>query len=246
MKISTIKKYNKKYDYSYTLGAFPTFELIKNKPVQVECVLIHSKTKEEIREKIYSECKKNNIRVEENDKIIEKIRDKDSVLLIGIFNKYDMSLEKGKNHVVLVNPSDAGNLGTIIRTCIGFGIDNLAIIGSAVDIFNPKAIRASMGAIFGINFQSFEDFNEYSSIYGNGRICYPFMLNGEYVLGEFTHEKNMNFSLIFGNESSGLDDSYLNVGRNVVIEHSNKIDSLNLSLASGIAIYEFTKMIKER
>lgn len=245
MKVNEVKKYSKKCDYSYTLGAFPTFELVNKMPQQVECVLLHSKTSEEIRQKICLECNKKGIRIEENDRIIEKIRDKDNILLIGVFNKYKMSLENGKNHVVLVNPSDAGNLGTIVRTCIGFGINNLAIIGSAADIFNPKAIRSSMGAIFGISFQIFKEFDEYYNIYGSERICYPFMLKGEYVLGEFVHEKEQNFSLIFGNESSGLDDSYLEIGRSVVIDHSNNIDSLNLSLATGIGIYEFTKMIKK-
>lgn len=246
MKVNEIKKYNKKYEYSYTLGAFPTFELVNKMPQQVEWVLMHSKTSEEIRQKICWECQKKGIRVEENDRIIERIRGKDNIILIGVFDKYKMNLENGKNHVVLVNPSDAGNLGTIIRTCIGFGISDLAVIGSAVDIFNPRVIRSSMGAIFSMNLQIFKDFDEYYEKYGSERICYPFMLKGMNVLGEFVHEKGRSFSLIFGNESSGLDDSYLKIGRSVVIDQSKDIDSLNLSLATGIGIYEFTKMGKEK
>ena len=57
-----IEKYNKDRDYSFTFGAFPTFELIKNKPKNVECLLLHSKLKqtEDILELIKL-CKENNI-----------------------------------------------------------------------------------------------------------------------------------------------------------------------------------------
>ena len=52
------------------------------------------------------------------------------------------------NHVVLVNPGDMGNMGTIIRTMLGFNYSNLAIIKPGVDVFDPRVIRASMGALF--------------------------------------------------------------------------------------------------
>jgi TrmH family RNA methyltransferase len=47
------------------------------------------------------------------------------------------------------------------------------------------------------------------------------------------------WTLIFGNESSGLDDSYLNVGVPIIIKHSNKIDSLNLAMSVGIGLFYF-------
>ena len=49
------------------------------------------------------------------------------------------------------------------------------------------------------------------------------------------------YSVVFGNESSGLPDEFLNYGKSVLIPHTSKIDSLNLSMALGITLYEFTK-----
>ena len=49
------------------------------------------------------------------------------------------------------------------------------------------------------------------------------------------------FSLVFGNEATGLDDSFLSVGTSVIIAHSDRIDSLNLPIAASIAMYEATK-----
>ena len=57
----------------------------------------------------------------------------------------------------------------------------------------------------------------------------------------YIHNADQKFSLVFGNEAKGLDDSFLKEGTSVVIKHTNNIDSLNLPIAVGIAIYEFSK-----
>lgn len=246
MNVSKIKKYGKKDRYSYSLGSFPTFELLQSKPEAVDMILVHSDAKAEIRNKLVRECKKAGLKIVENDKYIEKIRDKDNCITVGVFKKYDCKLDPNRNHVVLVNPSDMGNLGTIIRSCVGFGITNLAIIEPAVDIFHPKVVRASMGAIFKMKFEYFPCFGRYDQEYGSEREKYPFMLNGKYRLGTFEHPANKSYALIFGNEASGLDESFLHVGKSVVIPHTHFIDSLNLSLAVGIGIYEFSKQEKEK
>ncbi len=137
MKVSEIKRYSKKESYSYSPGSFPTFELLQSKPEAVDMILVNSDAKAEIRNKLAQEGKKTGVKIVENDRYIEKIRDKDNCITMGIFRKYDCKLDHNKNHVVLVNPSDMGNLGTIIRSCVGFGITNLAVIEPAVDIFHP-------------------------------------------------------------------------------------------------------------
>ncbi|MBD5523304.1 MAG: TrmH family RNA methyltransferase [Lachnospiraceae bacterium] len=236
-----MKKYRKKDAYSYSFGSFPTFELLQTKPELLEMILVHSDINTEIQNKLDSECKMASVKIIQSDRHIEKIRDKDNCFMIGVFKKYHCKLNHNDNHVVLVNPSDTGNLGTIIRSCVGFGITNLAIIEPAVDIFHPKVIRAAMGAVFKMKFEYFSCFSRYDQEYGNDREYYPFMLNGMYRLGTFEHPGNKSYSLIFGNEASGLDDSYLKVGKSVVISHAHSIDSLNLSMAVGIGIYEFGK-----
>ncbi len=93
------------------------------------------------------------------------------------FKNLNQNYLKIKNHIVLVNPSNSGNLGTIIRSMVGFGIYDLAIIKPAVDIFDLKTIRASMGAIFNIRFSYFDSFSDYSKEYKNN--YYPFMLQAK-------------------------------------------------------------------
>ena len=237
------KKYQRKSEYSYTLGAFPTIELLKNKWEKVECVFFHPDMNSDEQKRIVTElCEEHNIPLEVNKKIVERLRDKDNCFCVGIFNKYDEELDsESMGHIVLVNPSDMGNLGTIIRTAIGFGINDIAIIEPAVDIFNPKVVRSSMGALFQLRFHRFNSFEEYKSVMGN-REVYPFMLKGATELQRLERDdKEANFALIYGNEATGLSDEYAEMGTSVLIRHMNTIDSLNLSMAVGISLYEFTK-----
>lgn len=236
-----LKRYTKKSGYSYAFGSFPTFELLRNRPDTAERILIHSAISPDIRHKLEALCGTYRIPLTENDRILEKMREKDSCLAAGVFRKFEGSLRPDSDHVVLINPGDFGNLGTIIRTCVGFGISDLAIVEPAADIFHPRTIRASMGALFRMNFRYFPDFQAYCQAAGPDRAYYPFMLKGARKLGTFEINRSIPYSLIFGNEPRGLDDSFLHIGQSVLIAHSPAIDSLNLSLASGIALYEFTK-----
>ncbi len=233
-----IEKYNKDRDYSFSFGAFPTFELIKNKPNSMVCLLLHSKLKmsDDIK-KLITLCENQKIEIKYDDKTINKITDKENCFVVGVFKKFI-----GKNvtdkHIVLVNPSDAGNIGTIMRTMLGFDLNNLIIIRPCVDIFNPKVIRASMGAIFSLNIIEFNNVEEY--LKSNNNKKYFFMLNGKKVLGEFKNTHS-NYDLVFGNEASGLPNYLINEDESVVIKHSSKIDSLNLPISVAMSIYEFNK-----
>jgi TrmH family RNA methyltransferase len=243
LKVKELQKYSKKLDYTYSFGSFPTLELLKNRQEQVKAVIIHPSITEEIYKNVKQYCTDYKIFLLENERIFARICNKENIFLIGVVRKYEEKLGSDANHVVIVSPSDMGNLGTIVRTCVGFGIQNLALIEPAADVFNPKTIRASMGSLFSIKFQSFPSFEQYTQQFGKKRKLYSFMLNGKRKLGSFSHTKTVPYSLIFGNESSGLGDSYLEIGQSIFIKHTNNIDSLNLSLAVGIAIYEFTKLV---
>lgn len=237
----SLKQYKKDFTYSYTIGVFATLELLRYRLGEVKSVYVSSRGEKNKGVQMIKEiCKKNQIHTEISDGLITKISNTENNYAIGVFSKYQTTIKPSENHVVLVAPSDMGNLGTIIRTMTGFNVKNLALIRPAADIFNPKAIRASQGAIFQINFQYFSTFNKYKSSFN--RKFYPFMLNGKITLEnvKFTSP----YSLIFGNEGSGLGKDYEQVGQPVSIPQRNSIDSLNVSIAVGIALYESFKQNK--
>lgn len=231
-----IKPYKKEADYSYTLGAFPTYELIMARPEQVRKVIVHSGYTDT--PKLHELCKLHRIQLEQNDKLITKLSDKENCYVAGVFSKYGCELSRNKPHIVLVNPSNMGNLGTILRTAVGFGINDIAIILPGADLFHPKTVRSSMGALFKLNFRQYYSFSEYRQQFTRHEI-FTFMLNGEKTLTLEECPKAELFSLVFGNEATGLDESYQREGTSIFIPQSPEVDSLNLTIAVGIGAYVF-------
>lgn len=232
------KPYKKEFPYSYTIGVFPTLELLHHRLDLVEKVILHSKGEENTGcEKIVALCKEHHIPVEINNKLIQRMSKKGNCYALGIFKKEMVSLAKDEHHIVLVHPGDMGNLGTIIRTVLGFGIRHIAIIRPGVDAYDPKVIRGSMGSFFHVRIEYFDDFSSYAEKFDHD--MYTFRLDGAEELPHVMVEEGKPYALLFGNESSGLPASFNDIGTGVVIPHSDAIDSMNLSIAVGIAVYHF-------
>jgi len=235
----TYKRYRKEDTVSYALGLTLTFELLKFKTEFVQKIYVHSAMKQgDTLDKLTDLCRNARIEMVYTDKIFHVLSGKENCYVIGEFRKFPETLHRKTSHIVLVNPSNAGNMGTIMRSALGFGINQIAVIRPAVDAFDPKVVRASMGAVFSSDFAYFDSFAEYAEKFGD-RQMYPFMLNAKINLYDI-HPQGI-FSLIFGNEATGLPDEFAEIGTSVVIPHSDKIDSLNLPVAAGIAMYEATK-----
>lgn len=233
-----MKIYKKNDDISYTLGVFPTIELLQERPQDVVRVVVHSSIEKNRGYPLIQElCHRHHIHIDVHDKTIQKLSPKNNCFAIALFKKYEDYIQD-ENHVVLVNPMDMGNMGTMMRTMIGFGYHNLVIIKPAVDIFDPKVIRASMGAIFHLHIQYYDDFLIYYHQFSHHEF-YPLMLKGAKNIHQVATQ-NLH-SLIFGNESSGLPDEYLQYGQSVFIPHSEEIDSLNLSMALGLTLFHFSQ-----
>lgn len=235
-----IKAYKKDAEYTYTLGVFETIELLKSRPDLVIRVYVKSNSYKNSGLKIIDQiCKEHHIDIIESDQTIARLSKKDNCFALAIIKKYEMSLQEG-NHVVLVNPGDMGNMGTIMRTMLGFNYLNLAIIKPGVDIFDPRVVRSSMGALFHLRVEYFDSFDDYLKRFPNHQI-YPLMLKGATNIHQLQNDHQVYHSLVFGNESSGLPDDYLQYGQSIFIPHSHHIDSLNLSMALGITLAHFSK-----
>lgn len=227
-----VKKYKKTDDRSYALGATVTMELLNRKPDKARCVYISPKSDVTA---VADRAKQMNIPIVESEKAFNILSPKENCFVIGEFDKFDSGIDEHRNHIVLVNPSNSGNLGTIMRDVAAFDCADLVIIRPSVDPFDPKTVRASMGAVFGINMQSFNSFDEYRSEFGAHEVV-PFMLCGAPFAGK-TFDNNRKYALVFGNEATGLPNDYADFGA-VRIEQSEKVDSLNLSVAASIALYK--------
>ncbi|MFM1582006.1 TrmH family RNA methyltransferase [Helcococcus bovis] len=234
--MSKYKKYSKKEDYSYTLGAFPTIELI-NSDKNVKIVFIDERYND--KENLIKLLKEKHIRYEFASNVIRKLADKENIFVVGIFKKETRDVIKGNNHVVLHNISDMGNLGTIIRSMVGFSIYDLVLVGNVADVFNPKIIRASMGAFFKVRISHFDTIEEYIQSHKNNLYLFMLSMNDE----DSIYKKRVKspYSLVMGNEGSGLPNDFEKFGEKVFIPQSEDVDSLNLPIATSIGLYEFRR-----
>ena len=235
-----LARYKTSNPNSYALGATLTYELFNSRPELIQRVFLRPNIKHgEDLEQLLEKLQQHHIEIIESTKVFNVLDAKDNCLLIAEFKKPSYQLEN-TNHVVLVNPSDAGNLGTIMRSAAAFGFQNLAIILPAVDAFNPKTIRASMGAVFHLNIEIFANIEEYLAKYGDNRALYAFMLKSDAQTLEQV-QPTQDYSLIFGNEASGLPTDFAEKtgATPIFIPQSSNVDSLNLSVATSIALYHF-------
>ena len=231
-----MKTYKKESDFSYTTGAFASIEMIKTRPQQAQTIIVHSAYKDS--EGLFALCQEKSIPIRQDDRLFKRLNQKENTYVLGLFSKYACRLSADAAHVVLVNPSDMGNLGTNIRTLAGFNFTNLAIITPAADHWHPKTIRASMGALFRIEIELFPSFEDYRERFDKHKI-YPFMLDGEMLLTDNCPRGEL-YSLVFGNEATGLPESFNNhIGTSIRLPQSEMVDSLNLSVALGIATFLF-------
>ncbi len=154
-------KYQSNLPYSYVFGAFGTIELLKNKPEECLSILITSSFKKSSTYSlITSLTNKNNIPLICDDKIVNKIKDKDNIFVIGIFKKYHFHISNNK-HLVLCDIDDVGLIGTIIRSMRGFDMENLVLVNCPIDIFDEHLIRSTMGAFFSTNIILYDNLNKY-------------------------------------------------------------------------------------
>ncbi len=225
--------YAKRSEHSYTCGIYPTLELLRRRPQDVWTVLVRhlSWTSPGLR-RIRDLCRLHRIPIEAAPRAIVRIG-REHHPVVGVFGKYVCPVGPQANHVVLCRPRYMGNVGTIIRSMVGFGLHDPVLIRPAVDVFDPAVIRASMGALFRIRWSYLDGFQAYHSRVRHK--CYCLARHGRSVLEEL--DPQPPFALVFGNEGSGLDKEVEEFGPSVRIPHQCDIDSLNLATAVGIVLY---------
>lgn len=134
---------------------------------------------------------------------------------------------------------DPGNLGTIIRTAAAFGVDILFISSDCADLYNPKTVRAAMGALFRQRIIRVDDFPAAMRFLSKtGRKTYAATLGKEAVL--LGDEKLRGLDcIVIGNEGHGLSENTIKAcDRNILIPMTVEAESLNAAIAASVCMWE--------
>ena len=151
---------------------------------------------------------------------------------------YDSDYRHG-NHILLDNIQDPGNVGTIIRSAHAFGIESVILTESSADIYNPKSVRATMGAIFRQRFVR-KTLNEINSIKQNG---VKFIGTSNDNSSTDIEQADLRDSvLILGNEGKGISDELMALcDKMIKIPLSPDCESLNVAIAASIVMWEISR-----
>lgn len=143
--------------------------------------------------------------------------------------------------VVLDNLQDPGNLGTILRTAEGAGVDAVFMSRDCVDIYNPKTIRSTMGSIFRMPFLYVDDVPQLLDMFRkNGVKSYAAHLNGKHFYDEEDYRGGS--AILIGNEGNGLRDEVTKKADILVkIPMKGKVESLNAAIAASVLMFEIAR-----
>lgn len=142
---------------------------------------------------------------------------------------------------------DPGNLGTILRVADWFGIDAVFAAPDTVDVFNPKVVQATMGAIFRVKFHYGEIPALCRTAVSAGGNVYGTFLDGSDMYGkQLNTGKDSPSVIVIGNESNGISDEVAGlVSDRLYIPPYPKNDtgseSLNAAVATAITVAEFRR-----
>lgn len=142
--------------------------------------------------------------------------------------------------IVLENLQDPGNVGTVIRTANAFNIDAVILVGACADLYNPKTVRASMGAIFRqrvleMDIAQLDEFTQRQSL--------P-------LFGAALSEKAADLRMVeihraavaVGSEGRGLSKELLDIcGGELIIPMSPDSESLNAAVAASVIMWEMSR-----
>ena len=152
-------------------------------------------------------------------------------------NLTDLLLPENPLILVAEAPEKPGNIGALLRTADAAGVDALIIANPLTDLYNPNIIRSSVGGVFTtqtalassedvIDFLRSKNINIYSAILQDAK---------PYQEIDFTSPT----AIVVGTEANGLSKPWrAHANQNIIIPMQGKIDSMNVSVAAGILIFE--------
>lgn len=160
-------------------------------------------------------------------------------ILAIVGKKVDKTIDYNQDlFLILDEIQDPGNIGTIVRTADSVGLTQIIASNNTADIFNPKVVRSTMGAIFRVNVIYCDLEKEINNLKLHGIKILATDLKGAQSIYDTDFNKS---AIVIGNEGNGVSEKILNLAdKRIKIPMKGKTESLNASVATGIILYKVT------
>jgi TrmH family RNA methyltransferase len=182
--------------------------------------------------------------IEISKEVYQKLAHRDTtegVIAVAQTKSHDLKniVFKSESPLILVAeaPEKPGNIGAILRTADAANVDAVIIANPKTDLYNPNIIRSSVGCIF-TNRIAMGSTSEIIAFLKEKQIsiyCAALQASEVYTTQDFTKAT----AIVMGTEATGLSDEWLQQStQNIIIPMQGEIDSMNVSVAAGILIFE--------
>jgi len=179
------------------------------------------------------------------DSVYEKMTDERSpqgVLCVSRFLDNVKKTVPVSGSLLMESLQDNGNVGTVIRTAASLGVRGIGVSADCADLYSPKTVRASMGALFSTDIAIIDDMPSAVRTLrrGRSRVFAAMLDENAKKLGEITLRADDSF--VVGNEGAGVSRECAEAcDGGVFIPMSGKTESLNASAAAAIILWEMKK-----
>jgi len=174
-----------------------------------------------------------------SDSVMKKISSLDTApKIMALCRKNNIKDIIGDKVLLLDSIQDPGNLGTMIRSSLAFGVTSI-VLSNCVDLYNPKVLRGTQGMIFHIPIILRDSKSTISYMKDNKIPVYGTSVINGVEASSLTKEEKSRYCLIMGNEGSGLSKEIFDLcDRNLYIPMNSQVESLNVGVACSILLYE--------
>jgi len=192
----------------------------------------------------------------ENKKILHKFNDKinlctyemirsisslktpDGIICVFRPNVNKIVNDNKANYIAVYNLQNPNNLGAVIRSCLGFNIKGIFLLGNCCDLYHPEAIRSSMGYVFKMPVEKFNNFDYFLAYAKQNNLKLLAMDNSDKAINIYQYNNKKGNCFIIGNEGNGLPNEVLAKCSTIIKIPLNKdVESLNASVAASIVAF---------
>lgn len=193
-------------------------------------------------DKIIDASENSNLVEDEILKLISDTQNPQGIVCICEMNNDCKEIAR-KHILALEDINDPSNMGTILRTAEAFGFDSIVISKNCCDIYNPKVLRGSMGAVFRIKFKTVISMPEFiSTMNAKGVISCASLPSADSISIQELDFKSASYLMVIGNEAQGIREDTIKVcKKKVTIPMPGKSESLNAATAASILMWEMVR-----
>ena len=249
------KKYRNKYN-KYVIEGIKMVEEIINSEGYAPEFIVYSKdilNKGTLGSKFISILEKNTNKynmVEVNEEVFNYMSSTETPQgVMAVINKKEYNIHEleqtlnnlnNQKFIILDKIQDPGNLGTIIRSSLSFGIKNIICIEGTTDAFSSKVVRSTMSGILKANlfYIKEDEITKLADIFKNKGYT---MISTDLTAEKYVNEEDIDDKTVFvmGNEANGVSQEIKNIcDKFVKIPMESTMESLNVAIASSIVMYE--------